>query len=333
IMALKYLIDPHSPFTSGALRTVDLVLPGDTIVNPSPPHSCMFYWEPVLAVMNATFQAVNPALGGHAIAPDSWGGTIHYANGSLPDGTPWFSNAGGTTTPMGPWGATEVGDGDSSQVMILLNMFDSGCEPAEHDNPLVILRNDHLPDTAGAGKHRSGAASVTDSLWLAGGEHRVSTFHIRRPPGGGGVNGGRSGTLAGGWLWDADRTDAVREPRFLPLSVRDELYAESQPLMGVLDPATKELDPDGEYHFLLDPTPAAAGSILRFICNGAGGWGDPLERNPNKVLEDVRDEYVTVEGAARDYGVVVLGDPQHDPEGLAVDEAATAELRATGVRA
>ncbi len=68
--------------------------------------------------------------------------------------------------------------------------------------------------------------------------------------------------------------------------------------------------------------------MIRFVCNGAGGWGDPLDREPERVLADVRDEYVTVEGAARDYAVVVLGDPATDPEGITVDAAATTALRA-----
>ena len=45
------------------------------------------------------------------------------------------------------------------------------------------------------------------------------------------------------------------------------------------------------------------------------------------MLADVRDEYVSIEGAARDYGVVVVGNPATDPEGLRIDEAATAALR------
>jgi N-methylhydantoinase B len=67
--------------------------------------------------------------------------------------------------------------------------------------------------------------------------------------------------------------------------------------------------------------------VLRFISNGAGGWGDPLDREPQLVLSDVRDEYVTIDGASRDYGVVVVGDPVRDPEGLSVDAEATARLR------
>jgi N-methylhydantoinase B len=68
-------------------------------------------------------------------------------------------------------------------------------------------------------------------------------------------------------------------------------------------------------------------TVLRYINRGGGGWGDPFTREPERVLIDVRDGYVTVAGAARDYGVVVVGDPDEDPEGLSVDEAATARLR------
>ncbi|HET9652187.1 MAG TPA: hydantoinase B/oxoprolinase family protein, partial [Usitatibacter sp.] len=55
---------------------------------------------------------------------------------------------------------------------------------------------------------------------------------------------------------------------------------------------------------------------------GAGGYGDPLDREPQRVLDDVLDGYVSVEAAQRDYGVVVTQD------GEAVDEAATQQLRA-----
>jgi N-methylhydantoinase B len=68
--------------------------------------------------------------------------------------------------------------------------------------------------------------------------------------------------------------------------------------------------------------PLAPGQRAQFQIGGGGGWGDPLERDPQAVREDVLDEYVSLEGAARDYGVVL------DRQTLAVDEKATAELRA-----
>lgn len=54
---------------------------------------------------------------------------------------------------------------------------------------------------------------------------------------------------------------------------------------------------------------------------GGGGWGDPLERDPSRVREDVLDEYVSLEGARRDYGVVL------DPGSLEIDVGATEALR------
>ncbi len=332
-IALKYLIDPRSPFTSGSMRPVDILVPPDSIVNAQPPHSTMFYWEPVLATMQAVFRALNPVLGLDAVAPDSWGGTIHMGYGQLPDGRGWFSSAGQIVTPAGPWGGTRVGDGDSGQLMIILNLLDGGAEQAEADNPVVVMRRDYVPDTAGPGLHRSGAASVADSIWLAPGAHRVSTFHARRPAGGGGVRGGGAGTLAGGWMWDPASAELPRQADFLPLDLAHDMYREATPLMGLLDPETKQLDADGAYHLSLQPLTASANTVIRFVCNGAGGWGPAFERDPQKVLIDVRDEYVTVEGARRDYGVVVTGDPSTDPEGLAVDAEATRLLRSEAIAA
>jgi hypothetical protein len=69
-------------------------------------------------------------------------------------------------------------------------------------------------------------------------------------------------------------------------------------------------------------TPLAPGDIVRVVRGGGGGWGDPLERDPRLVREDVVDEYVSIDGARRDYGVVL------DPATLDLDTAATAAERA-----
>lgn len=59
--------------------------------------------------------------------------------------------------------------------------------------------------------------------------------------------------------------------------------------------------------------------VVHFGLPGGGGFHDPLEREPEAVLEDVRDGYVSAEAARSAYGVVLAGD--------AVDDAATRELR------
>ena len=52
---------------------------------------------------------------------------------------------------------------------------------------------------------------------------------------------------------------------------------------------------------------AITGGQLIYDFGGGGGWGDPLDRDPQAVLDDVLDEYVSVDGAERDYGVVLTG--------------------------
>src|SRR5258708_34432835 len=63
------------------------------------------------------------------------------------------------------------------------------------------------------------------------------------------------------------------------------------------------------------------GNVFRHVLAGAGGWGDPLERDPLAVLRDIRNELLSPAKAKADYGVVV------DVVGWTVDAAATAALR------
>ena len=61
---------------------------------------------------------------------------------------------------------------------------------------------------------------------------------------------------------------------------------------------------------------------------GGGGFGDPLERDPKLVLEDVADDYVSIERAAKDYGVVVKVIDAELCE-YQIDAAATQDARET----
>ena len=112
-------------------------------------------------------------------------------------------------------------------------------------------------------------------------------------------------------------------------------------------PFRATIDPGGpderEMEGLTLAEPLRAGEIVRVRTTGGGGWGDPLARDPRAVLRDVRDGKVSIDAAARDYGVVVLpaapdagspdraadaavGGPLRD--GVDLDEAATSDLRA-----
>jgi N-methylhydantoinase B len=70
--------------------------------------------------------------------------------------------------------------------------------------------------------------------------------------------------------------------------------------------------------------PLRAGDVFRLDTPGGGGHGDPLARDPERVLVDVREGVVSLEAAERDYGVMLA------PEGrsLVLDQAATQARRA-----
>jgi N-methylhydantoinase B len=59
---------------------------------------------------------------------------------------------------------------------------------------------------------------------------------------------------------------------------------------------------------------------------GGGGYGDPLERPFDEVLEDVIDQYVSIERAAKDYGVIIR-EIDRDMDQFEIDQAASLELR------
>lgn len=324
-VALTMLLDPSIPFTSGTWRNVDLVTAPGSIVSSLPPDGgIMMFWEASGPVVSAIFDALNPVLGGRGVGGDYGSTNTHNASGLTDDGRFWTSatQCGGE---HGPWGATAAGDGDSYTVLFTLNNLDPATETIEHDSPVVLLRKEHAIDTGGAGAFRGGAANLKDTLWLTAAEQYLSPFRTKEPSGVG-ANGGEAGPNGAMWLFP--QSDGAAH-RMLPTG--PDVYRDSVPVAGVLDPESKWLDPEsGSYHFFASEQVwrTAPNTVLRCLTNGGGGWGDPLTRDPQAVLRDVRNEYVSIDAAARQYGVVVVGDPQRDPEGLRLDETATAALRA-----
>jgi len=68
-------------------------------------------------------------------------------------------------------------------------------------------------------------------------------------------------------------------------------------------------------------TTVGEGTLYHHRMAGGGGWGDPLERDPDAVAADVRNEKVGADSAREHYGVLLRSDGS-------VDETSTSELRA-----
>jgi N-methylhydantoinase B len=146
--------------------------------------------------------------------------------------------------------------------------------------PLVIERYETVPDSGGAGSFRGGNGVDVAYRFLEPGEVSIHDDRWFVPPWG--VNGGLPGARSRKLL---ERADGTRE--VLPSKC--------------------------------DHVKVEAGDLLHYVTWGGGGWGDPYERDPALVADEVAQGLVTREGARR-YGVV-LGD-----DGSA-DAAATEELR------
>jgi N-methylhydantoinase B len=85
--------------------------------------------------------------------------------------------------------------------------------------------------------------------------------------------------------------------------------------------------PDGRFlGAIFSGVPVQEGNEFDRPSSGGGGFGDPLERAPALVLEDVIDDYVSLERARKDYGVII---DAVDPENLRyeLDDEATAQER------
>lgn len=327
--ALKFMLDPNGAFTSGTYRNVDIVIPDGAICSALPPEGAVFaYGESTNALLAAMFQALSQALGDGAIAGDHGAPNLHTGVGFHPNGQLWVAVgvAGGET---GPWGATKQGDADSFTKFSQANSIDTAIEASEADYPLVIMRRDYVPDSGGAGYHRGGAAVMKDSLWLQDATHSLITLRFKKPSGFG-VLGGNDGITGGVWMWQREQKQGKAQ-----LATDAQSFAQATAVAGRLDAHTQQASFTGDYvYYARSPNwPTKAGASFRYITNAGGGWKDPFTREPERVLKDVRDGYVTIAGARHDYGVVILGDPEWDPEGLIIDENATSTLRANQQRA
>ena len=151
--------------------------------------------------------------------------------------------------------------------------------------PLRIERYETIPDSGGAGLHRGGNGLSVAYRFLADGEIGIHDERWLTYPWG--VLGGETGKRSTKKLVRKDGSE-----EWLPAKIE-----------GVK---------------------VQAGDLLYFNTWGGGGWGDPYDRDPALVLQDIARRLVTPEGAKR-YGVIVSEDGVFDE---AATEARRDQLKA-----
>jgi N-methylhydantoinase B len=185
---------------------------------------------------------------------------------------------------MGTWGATSRHDGQEGVPHMASNQANVPVEMIESDYPIRIERYGFAPDTGGAGQFRGGLALVREYRMLADDIYfGVRSDKCLHPPHG--LFGGQPGAPAVNLI----RSD-TGEKRLPPMPMK--------------------------------PITLNAGEVYRHVMAGGGGFGNPLERDPKRVREDVLDGKVTVEHARDVYGVVLSEDAERE-----IDAASTRILR------
>jgi N-methylhydantoinase B len=184
------------------------------------------------------------------------------------------------------WGGRPWADGLDGNAHLFGNISLQPAELAELESPVEVRRVAFIPDSGGPGRFRGGVGLRREYRFLEA-EGTLQVRSDRRAFRPYGLHGGQPGRPSMSWL-----------------------------------------NPDGDARALAAKvtTRIVRGDVFRHDLPGAGGWGDPLEREPSRVLRDVRNGLVSLAAARDDYGVVV------DPAAGGVDVPATerrrAELRA-----
>jgi len=181
-------------------------------------------------------------------------------------------------------GARATKDGASGITVNQSNAMIAPVEIIESEFPTRLLRYELIEDSGGAGRYRGGLGIRREYLNLEDARFSIRSMkHIIPPNGCAGGNTGRPGDI---WI-NPENKDAKRLPT---------RYADY---------------------------PLKAGDVFRLDTPGGGGYGDPLAREPERVLADIREGFISPDVAERDYGVVL----KRERDEFTVDATATQTRR------
>jgi N-methylhydantoinase B len=281
-VAYKSLTAPLDPVNEGSFNALKHIIPEGNIMMARYPAP-MAGWSTIIpTVVDTIIKALAPAAKDRIPA-------AHL--GTLGASVVFFGRHPKTGKAFvvqsiegGGWGGRPMEDGESASVSVCQGDVRNGSiEAIEMKTPVMVERRGLRTDSGGAGKFRGGLGlDVHVRNFVEGRWNMHAPARIDNPPWG---------------LWNGKPGHSSKYLIKLP---GDNAFNEKE---------ANRL-----------PTPPETEVIVR--SNGGGGWGDPLERDPERVRWDVIEGYVTVEHARDDYGVVL------DPKSYAIDQAATEKLRA-----
>jgi N-methylhydantoinase B len=282
LIAYKAITLPHDPVNEGAFRALTVKVPEGNYMMARFPAPMASWGRTLPSVVDTILSALAPIL------PDR----IPAAHLGVLGGTVVFFGVDPATRQRfvtqsiegGGWGGRPYEDGESASVSVCQgDVHNAPIEKMELRWPIVVQRRELRRDSGGPGRFRGGLGLEVEVQGLVDGSWTLAdTGRHAFPPWG--VLGGSPGLPSDSLL---------RRP--------------GEAAFAHVDLVRQEVP---------------AGTTAVVVTAGGGGWGDPLERDPALVATDVMNEYVSVEAARSQYGVVIT------PETCAVDAVATTNLRA-----
>jgi N-methylhydantoinase B len=285
-------IDPDIPHNAGTFRRVRVKLRENCVVGiPRFPHSCSVATTNVGERLVVTTQrAIADAWEGYGLAEGACGIGPAFA---VVSGTDWrkgddaYVNQKFLGSQGGPAGPEYDGWITYGNAVTNGLMFRDSVEIDEQKYPIRIHEIRIRTDSEGAGRRRGAPGT------------RVAYGPKQDPMTAAYVTDGHHhpprGTRGGG--------DAAPS---IPFKVAD-------------DGGEVPLDPIAQVVLL-------PGELLGHLLSGGGGYGDPRQREPELVREDVLARFITVDRAREVYGVAFASDALDDS--LEIDYEETARLRA-----
>ncbi|REE75379.1 N-methylhydantoinase B [Rhodococcus wratislaviensis] len=281
---------PDVPLNSGLYNAVTTELgPEGTVVNAGWPHAVTgFCSGPYEKIMNAIFELWSKIVPERAIACSFNLEYLLIGGRDARDAQhPFFM---WYDWMAGGWGGRSTKDGATATAPVFgVGLAVQPCEGQERLTPVLTSEHAIITDSGGPGTHRGGCG-LTKGGVLTDCDNTVMSYCCDRARSlTWGIEGGLPSIPHGVWL-----NRGTPDEQFLG-SVFSNVTIQS-------------------------------GDSFERPSAGGGGYGDPLDRDPAEVVEDVIDGYVSLERAALDYGVVIDAiDPEIDH--FVVNDGKTRQLR------
>jgi len=268
LIAYKALTMPTDPINEGAFRALKIEIQEGNYMMARHPAAMASWGRTLPTVVDTIFLAMEPVLRGKLPA-------AHM--GVLGGPVVFFGSDPRTRQPFvtqsiegGGWGGRPAGDGESASVSVCQgDVRNAPIEKMELRWPILVRRRELRTDSGGPGQFRGGLGLETEVEGFVEGQWSLTDMGRQQyPPWG--IEGGKPGATS------ATSMKLPTEAAFKPVSVVRHMV------------------------------PARTAALIATA--GGGGWGNPFDRDPELVRQDVIEGYVSIESAARDYGVVI--DPQ-----------------------